>query len=178
VFKHALSLAQRGDLELPDLLPQQIQPNAIDITCDRLFKDAVIPNVEKQPFTLTHSNTSHTDKVELFTPFQYSAGKNPDDVWKALRKSVYYFESDLEVTVPWGYVGWLITRSSLNRNGIRVESGLYDSGFKGKLAGTIYNHNHYNVEMNLERRVRIAQFVMAEADTLRKYDGQYQSKKA
>ncbi len=166
MIKHALTLAHRGDIILIDAALQgnQIQPNAIDITCDHLYRNSMISSASNHKFVLSNDTTTHVVKEQV----------DPvDNYYKNLLLPVYYFESNLEITIPWGFVAWLVTRSSLNRNGIRVESGLYDAGFKGKIAGTLYNHSGVNID--LQRGARVAQLVFAEAETLHKYDGQYQS---
>ena len=41
--------------------------------------------------------------------------------------------SDFFVTVPAGLAAFLIVRSTLNRNGIFITSGLYDQGFSNNI---------------------------------------------
>jgi len=67
----------------------------------------------------------------------------------------------------------LITRSTLNRNGAFIISGLYDSGFYGPAAGTIYNFGGMTL---IELGARVAQFVVAEAENDFPYDGSYNTK--
>jgi dUTP pyrophosphatase len=171
MIKHAITLASGGHLYLEDVKENQIQPNAIDITCDKVYQSYKTTGLQPG-FTLTKDKTTHLVKHELLTAHQFSK-LNVTDTWK-LDGKVFYFESNLKITVPYGYVAWLMPRSSLNRNGIRVESGLYDSGFTGNVAGTIYVHT--GLPFTLERGARIAQLIFAEADTLHKYSGQYQGK--
>lgn len=170
-----------------------VQPNAIDITCDKLFKTkGAIPTGQ---VVFSKDKTSHSDKIPDYTDYEYDRSESSNnsleniahelkykdsnyvksDYWfinAVTRNQVRYFESNLYVTVPDKMVGWLVTRSSLNRNGVVVMSGLYDSAFSGNVGGTIYfNDSSY---YHLERGMRIAQFVLAEADMVHKYRGQYQ----
>ena len=74
------------------------------------------------------------------------------------------------VTIPEGYAGWVITRSTLNRNGLFITSGLYDSGYNGVMAGLLHVHHG---PATIQRGSRVGQFIMFEAETLSLYDGDY-----
>lgn len=66
------------------------------------------------------------------------------------------------------------TRSTLNRNGVTVTSGLYDSGYEGHIAGMIHNTSFETI---LEPHMSIAQFIMADAMSAKMYAGGYNHKK-
>ena len=66
--------------------------------------------------------------------------------------------------------GWLIARSTLNRNGIFITSGLYDSGFENYIGGVMHVRCG---PATIEKGARIAQFIFVEAETVRMYDGEY-----
>ena len=72
--------------------------------------------------------------------------------------------------MPTGYAGWLIARSTLNRNGIFITSGLYDSGFENFIGGVMHVRGG---PARIEKGARIAQFIFVEAETVRLYDGEY-----
>ena len=74
------------------------------------------------------------------------------------------------VEVPEGYVGWLHTRSTLNRNGLLVHSGLYDSGFKGPVCGMLYNLGGWS---EIEPGTCFAQFIIAPSNSEGIYAGGY-----
>ena len=155
----------------------QIQPNAIDITCDQIFsfnKQNITNGIINQMILLKEGKTQHAERRPVLTQLQYHAeGKTEDrdDNWY-LNSGAYPFESNTEVEIPDGHVGWLITRSSLNRNGVIVHSGLYDSGFKGNIGGTLYVMG--TPLITIQRGARIAQFVLAKAESVGHYNGQYQ----
>ena len=66
--------------------------------------------------------------------------------------------------------GWVITRSTLNRNGVFLTSGLYDSGYDGVMAGMM----HVTCgPMRVQRGTRIGQYLSFNAEALHKYDGSY-----
>ena len=94
---------------------------------------------------------------------------NPN-IWSLRSGQVYDFLSDIYVDIPEGYVGWLHTRSTLNRNGLVVHSGIYDSGFRGNLGGMLYN---FGGPASLEPGVCIAQFILAQSDSAGLYQGSY-----
>jgi deoxycytidine triphosphate deaminase len=74
------------------------------------------------------------------------------------------------VEMPEGTVGWLVTRSTLNRNGVFVLSGLYDSGYKGHINGMLYNRGG---PMVMEKMSRVSQFIVGSSDSFGTYSGGY-----
>ena len=78
------------------------------------------------------------------------------------------------ITIGEGEAGWVITRSTLNRNGVFITSGLYDSGYCGVMAGAL----HVNVgPMKIKRGTRVGQFLLFKSETLKLYDGDYGANK-
>ena len=74
------------------------------------------------------------------------------------------------ITVGEGEAGWVITRSTLNRNGVFITSGLYDSGYNGVMAGAM----HISCgPMFIKRGTRVGQFLLFKSETLKLYDGDY-----
>lgn len=93
-----------------------------------------------------------------------------DGYFKLEKDKTYQFLSDSVVEVGDSEAGYLITRSSLNRNGLVVTSGLYDSGFEGHLGGliTVGVGSAY-----VKRGARVAQFILFDAEMVHSYDGSY-----
>lgn len=145
-------------------IPDQrlLQPNAVDITCDQLFEHTAFSRIYLK------DKPEHAPQI----PMGFF-GRAQEQVWELLAGRAYPFISDLKVEMPSDQVGWLISRSTLNRNGMFILSGLYDSGFRGNIAGTIYCFN----DSYIEKGSPIAQFVQAKAQTRYLYNGQYQEKK-
>lgn len=156
MFVHPLNVSGLIQTELD---PKQNQPNAIDVTCDNLYK------VTPSKFFITNFQTQHRTILEEPTVI---SGQR--DMFY-LNVGVYQFESNVKVEIPPGYIGFCWTRSSLNRNGIIVTSGIYDSGFKGNIGGSIYN---FLPETYIEKGCRICQFLVCSAENKHLYDGQYQ----
>lgn len=76
-------------------------------------------------------------------------------------------------SIMWKYqlfAGYLITRSSLNRNGIFIQSGLYDSNFYGYVGCTLYN---LGGRIKIRKNTRIAQFILVQAESTSEYKGSY-----
>ncbi len=71
--------------------------------------------------------------------------------------------------------GVVISRSSLIRNGVYLCSGLYDTGYKGVMAGVL----HVNVGLaRIKPGTRIGQYLSWKAEALSSYDGDYGKGKA
>ena len=83
---------------------------------------------------------------------------------------VYKVETAYEINIPNNMMAIIFIRSSLNRNGVQLGSGLWDSGFKGNVGFTLYPH----VNTNLYLPCRVAQIVFFEASGAYLYNGQYQ----
>mgnify|MGYP003649907449 FL=1 len=75
-----------------------------------------------------------------------------------------------KIEVGPGEAGFVITRSTLNRNGCFLTSGLYDTGYAGVMAGVL----HVNCGlMRIKPGTRIGQYLCFEAESLSNYDGDY-----
>lgn len=150
--------------------PKCIQPNAIDIRVSKFFmvEDLEHPysNYRDQLVTISDEGTTHKEiSPEMPTD---------SEGWWILHRGIYQFEAQQYVTIPDSYCGWLITRSTFNRNGIFIMSGLYDSGFHGYVGGTLYN---IAGRIKIKRGTRICQLLTAQAEMVHKYSGQYNHKK-
>ena len=93
----------------------------------------------------------------------------PDEKdWWSLDNGVYEIVMENIVSVEEGYAGFVITRSTLNRNGVFITSGLYDSGYHGVMAGALHVRGGKTF---IKKGTRVGQFIMFEAETLSLYDG-------
>lgn len=150
-------------------IDKHIQQNGIDIDCDRIwdlnFKSiplvGVDVNAKPNPKELTPSNISFASK-EL---------KGKEVGWVLEKGKVYAFESSFDINIPEDMCGWVIGRSSFNRQGVLIRSGFFDAGFNNKIGATIYCFNN----MVIEKNARIAQIVLAKGESASMYQGQYQS---
>lgn len=167
MLKHAAGIEL--DILTPKPSGKAIQPNAVDITCDHVecqdsYEGAFLALDKFHAYTKFRP----LEPIDLDADASYFQLSN-------VGCNHYRFESNTSVYIPEGYCGWLIGRSSLNRNGILIASGLYDSGYNGTVGGAIYMFNQGGLK--IQKGARIAQLVIAEAETLHLYDGQYNTKK-
>ena len=100
---------------------KQVQPNAIDLKVDKIFEIN-----QQSNFLINEDEKMHRGSLEM----------HPDenDDWH-LDVGTYEIIMEGEITIGPDEAGWVITRSTLNRNGLFITSGLYDSGYQGVMAG-------------------------------------------
>ncbi len=153
-MKHILS--QTNDCELTGVQEGDSQPNAVDLRVKKIFTIHKASRFELGEGVKLHRRTSE----EL-----------PDkDGWWDLQRGTYEIVMENIVSIEEGYAGFVITRSTLNRNGVFITSGLYDSGYHGVMAGCL----HVRVgPMRLQKGTRVGQFLLFEAETLSLYNGSY-----
>jgi deoxycytidine triphosphate deaminase len=134
-----------------------IQPNAFDFRVENvfMFTDCC--------FELCNDDSkTHRTRVEL----------EPDasGFW-ILGVGSYGILTNIDCEIAEGEAGWLIPRSSLNRNGVFLTSGLYDSGFHNKVGCTL--HVTPGCVFRVQKGSRIGQFILVRAETTGMYNGSY-----
>ena len=96
-----------------------------------------------------------------------------DDVqrpfWSISSHSVYDGMSDIYVELPEGVAAMLIIRSTFNRNGLFLTSGLYDSGYKGHLGFAL--HNRADAQARVAPGTRVGQVIFVSSDSAGMYAG-------
>lgn len=165
MFLNPQSLVDKKIITFPTNIDitKHLQQNGIDVDCDKVsYLPNEIPIVGK-------SLQVKPKLVDLKKEDIYKG----EIGWYLKTGRAYSFDSTFYVEIPEGMCGWLIGRSSFNRSGVLIRSGLFDSGFKGYLGATIYCFS----DIKIEQGARIAQFVMAKAENASLYNGQYQDKK-
>jgi len=90
-----------------------------------------------------------------------------------LSKGHYDFECNEYVKVPQNCIALLIIRSSFNRKGAFITTGLYDNGFENFIGGVI----HLALPLEIKKNERIAQIVFMQTEHKAQYCGQYQKKR-
>ena len=151
-MKHILS--KTNDSDLTNVQEGDSQPNAVDLRVSKIFK------MDGQ-FLISEDKKVHRLTEELI----------PDEKdWWSLDTGVYEIVMENIVSVGEGYAGFVITRSTLNRNGVFITSGLYDSGYHGVMAGALHVRGG---KTYIKKGTRVGQFIMFEAETLSLYDGSY-----
>lgn len=143
--KSTLTNVQEGDS----------QPNAVDLRLDKVFR--ILPNT----FEITNESKTLRGSEEVL----------PDaDGFFNLEIGSYEAIMENIINVGQNESGWTITRSTLNRNGVFITSGLYDSGYHGAMAGCM----HVNVgPIRIKKGTRVAQYLSFNSEMLHKYNGSY-----
>lgn len=133
---------------------KQVQPNAIDFTVDQLFTID-----SDKPFIISEEGKTMRggSKIEVV-----------DGYWKIPAKTVVDALSNIYVNLPVGVASKLIIRSTLNRNGVFLTSGLYDSGYKGSIGFAIHNNSG---DMFIAPGTRIGQIEFYQAEKAGEYKG-------
>lgn len=112
-------------------------------------------------FEISNDHKKHRGSLELLAE---------EDGYYTLEPGHYEVVMENIITVGEGEAGFVITRSTLNRNGLFITSGLYDSGYNGLMAGVL----HVSVGVaRIKQGTRIGQYLSFDAESLHHYDGDY-----
>lgn len=143
--KSSLTNVQEGD----------VQPNAVDLRLGKVLM------IEPNLFEISEEGKTHRGSIEV----------EPDaEGWYELPRGTYEVVMENVIEVGEGEAGWVITRSTLNRNGCFLTSGLYDSMYRGAMAGCL----HVEVgTVRIKRGTRIGQYLSFTAEMLHGYNGSY-----
>ena len=152
-MKHILSPTLPNEL-LTKVQEGDSQPNAVDLRVDKIFK------LKDEVFSISEESKKHRGSEEV----------EAVDGYFELEPGTYEILMENIVKIPEGFGGWVITRSTLNRNGLFITSGLYDSGYHGVMAGCLHVEHG---PAKIEKGSRVGQFLLFEAETLSMYDGDY-----
>ncbi len=94
------------------------------------------------------------------------------EMYSLQRSQVYSITFQQHVDIPEGMAAHIIARSTLNRMGSFITSGLYDSGFKNQIGAVL----RVGAPITIQKGARIAQIIFQEAKSASLYDGIYQEK--
>lgn len=151
--------------ELSNVQEIDVQPNAVDLRVSKIF--LILPNT----FVIGEDDSGKETKVH-----RGSLEIQPDeDGYFKLQPGAYEVVMENIINVGEGEAGWVITRSTLNRNGIHITSGLYDSGYNGVMAGALHVTSGTAL---IKKGTRIGQFLLFKSQSLKNYDGDYGLNKA
>lgn len=139
---------------------QMEQMHAVDVRIDKLYE-------LHGDFAISEDIKVHRHQVEV----------HPDETgWFTLKpNTAYAFDTTHEVEMAEGEAGWIISRSTLTRNGLAALSALYDSGYIGGVNGQLQNNSLHKAR--IKRDTRIGQFIVVKADTVKLYEGDYNEAK-
>ena len=151
--------AQDTQSNLTNVELTDIQPNAVDLRVDKIFEMNY-----KNVFTIGEDNGKEVKQ------HRGSSEIEPDqDGYWYLPTGTYEIIMENIINVGPDEAGWVITRSTLNRNGLFITSGLYDSGYHGVMAGAL----HVKAFARIKKGTRVGQFLLFKSQSLKKYDGDY-----
>lgn len=149
---------------LTNVEENDIQPNAVDLKVAKVFK------INDKDFEISNSVKRHRESVELTPDYRIDPEGNTREGWWYLQPGSYEIVMENIINVGPDEAGWVITRSTLNRNGVFITSGLYDSGYNGVMAGAMHVTSG---PMWLQKGTRVGQFLLFKSQALKSYDGDY-----
>lgn len=143
--KSSLTNVQEGD----------VQPNAVDLRLGKVLK------IKDAVFEISNEHKVHRGGVEIEPDAEGYYNLDPGS-YEVVMENIIHVGSD--------EAGWVITRSTLNRNGCFLTSGLYDTGYHGVMAGVL----HVNGGLaRIKQGTRIGQYLSFNSEALHHYDGDY-----
>jgi len=139
-----------------------ISPNAVDFTIDRMF---TIDDSTTVRISESQKNMAGGVLINPVFDTRYQ-----QDFFRINNRCVVDGMSDMFVKVPDGVVCLsMVVRSTFNRNGIFITSGIYDSGYEGHIGFAM--HNQRNAPAFVGVGTRVGQIVFIEADSAGIYEG-------
>lgn len=141
---------------LGSLDKDQLQSNAIDLKIDKVFR------MDSEVFEISEELKVHRPRTEYKT--------NNDKLHLPVGCYDILFEGSVEIAE--GEAGWVVTRSTLNRNGLYLTSGLYDSGYSGPVGACLHVTGG---PAEIYKGTRLGQFLLFDAQCLSLYNGDYGS---
>lgn len=157
-MKHIMGLFSRSSLT--GVSKPDVQPNAVDL---RLKSVRLI---NQNTFIIDDHQKKHRGSSPL---------KEDAHGYYHLEMGSYEIVFENEISVGANEAGWVITRSTLIRNGVYLVSGLYDTGYSGGMVGLMVVTGG---PMKIKAGTRIGQYLNFESEALHDYDGDYGHGKA
>ena len=160
---------------------EQIQPNGVDLRLKWVLEQREPGYLTRDGTNVGNRQTVHPEEREFSPPGSADGVEESStaESWGDGRETYYltpggYIVQYAEtVSIPEGHIGFILPRSSLMRNSCMLNTAVWDAGYTGRGEGLLQVHQ----DIELERDVRIAQLVLAEADHEGLYDGSYQEER-
>lgn len=143
---------------------EQVQPNGIDLTVDKVFQQSQGPTLAK--------DKEFIDEGYLIALPSSDLAGLPDDSKGWFLEAHYYIVEWTEVIhVPKNAIGLIFPRSTLLRLGGTICTAVWDRGYKGKGRSGLF----LGVPMLLQHGTRLGQMIFIDAqEDEQLYDGTYQ----
>ena len=145
--------------EVTNIDETMIQPNTIDLRIDEVYR------IGAGPMHMDEDKKEHRKSIKQKI--------DEDGNFVLEHGACYEIRSNQQVDIAEGEIALLLGRSTFNRNGVLIISSIYDSGFKDFAGATLYN---IGGETTVKPKTRFAHLVIAKAESLHKYDGDYGEK--
>jgi len=153
-MKHIIGKNSRSTLT--NVKEDDVQPNAVDLRLDKVFK------IKEEVFEVSNEEKKHRG-----TDYEIQPSR---DGYFFLQPGHYEVVMENIINVGENEAGWVITRSTLNRNGLFLTSGLYDSGYHGVMAGVL----HVTIgPARIKKGTRVGQYLSFDSESLSSYEGDY-----
>lgn len=159
-----------------------VQPNAIDFTVDSVnLIEATLAYISNDKPLVRHTTQLKVELTDAFDLRPLYGVLHPDRElekgqvlgWLLPANHEFDITSNVYVEVPEGTAAFLIPRSTFTRNGVTLNSGLYDSGFKGNI-GCVIKTGH--TPLFIEQGTFIGQIYFTESQSAGEYAGSYNTK--
>ena len=131
---------------------KQIQQNGIDLRIDKLYRvrgSAYLGEKFKNMPAFDEVNPRYRADIDAWV-YDLASGQ------------AYGFDTVEGIKVPENMMALLVTRSTLNRVGVRITSGCYDAGFTNFSIGGLITSA--SIPIFLEKNSRVCQIIFYEAD--------------
>jgi deoxycytidine triphosphate deaminase len=152
MLKHIFQSAKTA---LSNVLGTDVTPNALDLRVAKVMR------INSNAFMLSEDEKQHRGSIEE---------KVDESGWWVLQPGSYEIVMENIVTVADGEAGIVIPRSTLNRNGVFITTGLYDSGYQGAMAACMHVTSG---TFFLKKGTRVAQYLILASEQAGVYNGSY-----
>ena len=150
-----------------------VSPNAIDFTLDSM--NVVLPH---SVAIIYEDERIHRMVTPNELTYNATCSKPDDrvtfDWWMLKEQTLYDCESKMYVTVPKNVMCTLVIRSTFARNGIQLNSGIYDDGYVGYVGFTLFNRIGTTFT---KPGTRVGQIIFEQAMSEGSYAGHYSHSK-
>lgn len=144
---------------ITNIRQKDIQPNAIDLSVQKIFS-------MYGDFILDEKTKKQRQKQEVDI--------NEQGYYHLKEHRSYEVLFSGKVTIADNEAGIIVPRSTLNRNGVFITTGLYDSGYGKNAPASLGACIHIRGgDAFIKPGTRIAQFVLFNAEMIYSYTGSY-----
>ena len=159
MFVNPLSAIQNGWVKNIHDEEKQIQPNAIDFTLDRVFilspTDEFIISDKDGSKRMVGTNELQSVSMKGYTSQFFAI---PPRTMVDGLSSMFIEVPEQHVCIP------LAVRSTFNRNGVFITSGIYDSGYSGNIGFAIHNTREAYTYIGVGTRVGQISFAQSDSE--------------